>query len=91
MKVLGFLDPQARRAITLDLAGTPWLVSGDTIATHSIAADGVTVSGDTHTDTAVSFFVEPTVASGSVSVTVHVTTALGEADDFTLGWAVVDT
>lgn len=86
---MGFLDPQAKRPITLNL--TSWLNTGDTVSDATVTGSGVTVTGDTFDDTSVSFFVTPSVTSGVATATVHAVTTEGEEDDFTLQWTVANT
>ena len=88
---MGFLDPSAKRPITVDLSAKPWLRSGDELASATVAGDGVTISGKTSDTATVSFFVQPTGTSGTATATVHVVTSDGEEDDITLKWSIANT
>ena len=88
---MGWLDPQAKRPVTLDLGARPWLRTGDTVLSADVTGDGVNVTGENQDDTNISFFVSPSVTSGKVSATVHVVTTEGEEDDFTMEWTVNNT
>jgi hypothetical protein len=72
-------DPDALLPYLWDWSA--WL-AGDTITTHTVTATtGLTVSTHSHTDTAVTAWLDGGTAGQSYTVTCHIVTAAGLEDD----------
>lgn len=79
----GILDPDATLDWTFDW--TAWLADGDTITSHHLIPDGITISQHAHTATTVTTWLsDPTPGKTWASVTCRITTAQGRTDDRTL-------
>lgn len=81
-------DPNA----TLDYVWdwSTWLTTGETITTHTCTGTGVTVSSSSHTGTTVTAWVTGGTGLTTASVTCHVVTSAGRADDRTLTFDITD-
>ena len=74
-------DPAAKLDYTVNWAD--WMAAGDTItgATWSASGGTVTFSGDTHTPTAATTFIEGGTVGDKITVTNRITTAQGRIDE----------
>lgn len=67
-----------------------WL-AGDTIATHTVTATaGLTVGAHSHTNTAVTVWLEDGTANQRYTVTCHIVTAGGREDDRSIEVTVME-
>jgi hypothetical protein len=65
-----------------DSAKGPWLTEGDTIATATVTVpDGITLDSTDNDDTTVTAWLSGGTVGASYTVTCHVTTSQGRADD----------
>lgn len=85
----GVQDPQAVLDWTVDW--TDWLVTGDTISTHSVTVQtGLTEDSSSDTDTAVTAWISGGTVGSSYTVVFHITTVDGRQDERTLTLTIRD-
>ena len=79
-----FKDPDARLDYRWDWSA--WLTDGDTITSHTLTSEGVTVESSSHDDTSVTAWVSGGTQAGSV--TCRITTEAGRIDDRTMTFQI---
>lgn len=85
----GILDPDAVLDWCWDWSA--WLADGDTITSHHLIGDGITIGEHTHTaSTVTAWLSDPDPGKTWVSVTCRITTAQGRTDDRTLRLRITD-